>query len=171
MREIARDNLIGKMAEVAVTRMLREDFKVHVPVNFDIYPAGEGDDCDIQIKKWSVDVKSTRSGQWLLIEDDRIKMRKNQTINNLPDAIFMCRTPWNRGNDTPLGTVELIGAISLKVLLSQDPRVLRLKKGECIPNTKAKLQADNYAVNFEYLNHDWNAIIWHMLNNAPPTIS
>ncbi len=39
-KEIARDNLIGKMAEVAVANMLREDFNLHYAVNFDIYPRG-----------------------------------------------------------------------------------------------------------------------------------
>lgn len=167
-QEIARDNLIGKMAEVAIARMLREDFGIHFPVNFEIYPRGEWDDCDVQIKGWNVDIKSTRTGQWLLFEVDKLRMRQNQPINNLPDAVFMCKTPWDRNNDTPIGSVELIGAISLKVLLTPDKRILKLRKGECIPNTNARLQADNYAVNFSHLNHDWNKIIHHMIDNAPP---
>ena len=40
-KEIARDNMIGKMAEVAVNKMLRRDFGIHYPVNFDIYGRGE----------------------------------------------------------------------------------------------------------------------------------
>ena len=48
-KEIARDNLIGKMAEVAVLRMLREKYGIHYPVNYEIYPRGEWDDCDVKI--------------------------------------------------------------------------------------------------------------------------
>lgn len=171
LQEIARDNLIGKMAEVAVARMLREEFGIHYSVNFDIYPRGEWDDCDIQVKSWSVDIKSTRNGHWLLFETNKLKMRQEQTINNLPDAIFMCRTPWNRDNDTPIGNVELIGAISLSILLSDDAKVKHLKKGDFIPNTKTKLQADNLAVEFDKLNHDWKQIITHMVKNNPPDSS
>lgn len=105
------------MAEVAVSRMLREEYGIHFPVNFDIYPRGEWDDCDVQIKAWTIDIKSTRSGKWLLFETSKLKMRQNQKINNLPDAVIMCRTPWDRDNDKPRGSVELIGAISVYALL------------------------------------------------------
>lgn len=120
--EIARDNLIGKMAEVATTHMLREDFGLHFTVNFDIYPRGEWDDFDVQINGWNVDIKSTRTGQWLLFEVDKLRMRQNQKYNNLPDAIFMCRTPWNRELDEPKGAVKLIGAVSLKIFCQTIPR-------------------------------------------------
>lgn len=171
VQEIARDNLIGKMAEVAVSRMLREDFGLHFPVNFDIYPRGEWDDCDVQIKSWNIDIKSTRTGQWLLFEVDKLRMRQNQKINNLPDAIFMCRTPWDRDSDKPKGSVELIGSISLKTLLSPNSKVKRLKKGDFIPNTHARLQAENYGVHFRDLNPDWQAVITYMLKNPPPDAS
>ena len=36
IKEIARDNLIGKMAEVAVVKMLREDYQLHLPINYEI---------------------------------------------------------------------------------------------------------------------------------------
>ena len=170
--EIARDNLIGKMAEVAVSRMLREEYGIHFPVNFDIYPRGEWDDCDVQIKAWTIDIKSTRSGKWLLFETSKLKMRQNQKINNLPDAVIMCRTPWDRDNDKPRGSVELIGAISVYALLKNtNHRVLHLKKGDVIPNTKARLQADNLAIRFEDINHDWNKIIDYMVKTMPPDIS
>lgn len=169
--EIARDNLIGKMAEVAVTRMLREDFNLHFTVNFDIYPRGEWDDFDVQINGWNVDIKSTRTGKWLLFEVDKLRMRKNQKNNNLPDAIFMCRTPWNRETDEPIGNVELIGAVSLGYLLSNNPTVKRLNKGDFIPNTRTSLQADNYGIHFDNIKSDWASIIPYMLHNSPPDSS
>ena len=170
-QEIARDNLIGKMAEAAVSRMLREEYSIHVPVNFEIYPRGEWDDCDVQIKAWNIDIKSTRSGHWLLFETSKLRMRQNQAINNLPDAVFMCRTLWNRDDDSPEGSVELIGTINLQTLVSNNSIVKHLKKGDFIPNTKTKLQADNLAVEFDDLNHDWNQIIQYMLKNSPPDTS
>ena len=172
IKEIARDNLIGKMAEVAVSRMLREEYGIHFPVNFDIYPRGEWDDCDVQIKAWTIDIKSTRSGKWLLFETSKLKMRQNQKINNLPDAVIMCRTPWDRDNDKPRGAVELIGAISVYALLrNSNNKVIFLKKHDFIPNTKTKLQADNFAIRFEDINHDWDKIIDYMVKNMPPDIS
>ena len=166
--EIARDNLIGKMAEAAVSQMLREDFGVHYAVNYEIYPKGEWDDFDMQINGWNVDIKSTRSGQWLLFDVDKLRMRQNQEHNNLPDMIFMCRTPWDRIADKPVGTVDLIGAVSLGFLLSDSQDVKRLKKGDYIPNTNTKLQAENYGVHFSNINPNWTAIITFMLKTFPP---
>lgn len=167
--EIARDNLIGKMAEVAVLRMLREKYGIHYPVNYEIYPRGEWDDCDVKIGGWSIDIKSTRSGKWLLFETSKLKMRQNQKINNL-DALIMCRTPWDRDKDAPKGSVELIGLISMKKLLSTDPIVKHLKKGDFIPNTKSKLQAENLAVAFDDLEHNWDMMIDYMTKNPPPKL-
>lgn len=169
--EIARDNLIGKMAEVAVTQMLRDDFDLHFTVNFDIYPRGEWDDFDVQINGWNVDIKSTRTGKWLLFEVDKLRMRRNQKNNNLPDAIFMCRTPWNREKDEPKGNVELIGAVSLGFLLSNKSTVKRLNKGDFIPNTRTPLQADNYGIHFDNIKSDWASFIPYMLHNSPPDSS
>lgn len=167
--EIARDNLIGKMAEVAVLRMLREKYGIHYPVNYEIYPRGEWDDCDVKIGGWSIDIKSTRIEKWLLFETNKLKMRQSQKINNL-DALIMCKTPWNMDKDEPKGTVELIGLISMKKLLSSDPKVKHLKKGDFIPNTKSKLQAENLAVAFDDLEHNWDMMIDYMTNNPPPKL-
>ena len=168
-KEIARDNLIGKMAEVAVLRMLREKYGIHYPVNYEIYPRGEWDDCDVKIGGWSIDIKSTRSGKWLLFETSKLKMRQNQKINNL-DALIMCRTPWDREKDAPIGSVELIGLISMKKLLSADPIVKHLRKGDCIPNTNARIQAENLAVAFDDLEHNWDMMIDYMTKNPPPKL-
>lgn len=157
------------MAEVAVLRMLREKYGIHYPVNYEIYPRGEWDDCDVKIGGWSIDIKSTRIGKWLLFETNKLKMRQSQKINNL-DALIMCKTPWNMDKDEPKGTVELIGLISMKKLLSSDPKVKHLKKGDFIPNTKSKLQAENPAVAFDDLEHNWDMMIDYMTNNPPPKL-
>ena len=169
INEIAKDNFIGKLAEMAVVDMLRFDYGIHVSVNWEIYGIGEGDDCDMIIGNgWKVDVKSTKTGNWLLFDADKLKMRKNQKYNNLPDAIFMCRTLWDFENDRPTGEVELIGAVSLKSLLDPNCNVHRFQKGDLLPGTNTKLQADNYGIRFDDLDHNWGKNIKHMMENYPP---
>ena len=41
------------------------------------------------------------------------------------------------------------------------------KKGDYIPYTKVRLQAENYGVHFDDINSDWGSIITYMLNNTP----
>lgn len=147
--------------------MLRTEYGIRYPLNFDVYPRGEFDDCDLVINSWNIDIKSTRSGNWLLFEHNKLVMRSRQTIDTMPDAIFMCRTPWVKGKDEPTGKVELIGAISLEKLLSNSKQIKRLPKGSYIPNTHAKLQANNYAVHFDDLSHNWNQIINYMKKHPP----
>ena len=36
--EIARDNLIGKIAEVAFSKMMKENYSIDVPLDFNYYP-------------------------------------------------------------------------------------------------------------------------------------
>ena len=168
IKEIYHDTVTGKMGEVASSNMLKTDYGIDCPVNFEIYDIYTGDDCDIRINSWNIDVKATIRGQWLLIEKDRIRMRQRQVGNNLPAAILMCKVWWNKETDKPTGVVELVGIVSLSRLLSGWPAVIRLKKGECIPNTQARLQADNYAVHFSNLCSDWDTAIGYMIHNEPP---
>lgn len=168
IKEIARDNLIGKMAELAVSKMLREDYGLHIPIDYEIYPRGEWDDCDISINGWNIDIKSTRNGRWLLFELHKLRIREPQ--GKLPHAIFMCKTPWNMEKDEPVGNVELIGMISLKKLVTDHKFVKLLKKGSFIPGTRARLQADNYGVKFEDLSADWKTNIDYIIAHTPPDL-
>lgn len=38
--EIARDNLIGKIAEVAFSKRMKENYSINVPLDFNNYPRG-----------------------------------------------------------------------------------------------------------------------------------
>lgn len=168
-REIARDNLIGKMAEVAVVKMLRERFHLHLPINYEVYPRGEWDDSDIKVFGWDVDIKSTRIGHFLLMEESKLRFRYLE--KKLPNAIFMCRTPWDRKNDKPQGLdVELIGCISLNSMLCQKKGTFIIHKGAFIPGTGTRLQATNYAVEFDDLSDIYESV-QYMRNNPPPDIS
>lgn len=39
-KEIARDNLFGKIAEVAFNKMMKENYEIDVPLDFYYYPRG-----------------------------------------------------------------------------------------------------------------------------------
>lgn len=169
VKEIARDNLIGKMAEVAIVKMLKEDFGIEVPLDFAIYDRGVWDENDIVINGWNIDIKSTRIGHWLLIEWNKLNFR--QKNGDLPHVFFMCKTSWDMETDTPNGVVQLIGSISTGRLKAENPSVVVLRKGDFIPKTNTRLQADNFGVEFNNLNSDWHSVISYMLNNNPPDLS
>lgn len=40
IKEIARDNLIGKIAEVTFSKMTKENYGIDVPLDFNYYPRG-----------------------------------------------------------------------------------------------------------------------------------
>lgn len=145
INEIAKDNLIGKMGEAAVAKMLNEEFHLHVPTNFEIYQRGDYDDNDLEINGWSIDVKTTRRGKYLLLEKHKVDFRIK--LFTFPDVILMCRVPNDDSNE-----VEIIGCISASRLINPNtPEVRRLKMGDYIPNTLCQLQADNYCVRFQDL--------------------
>lgn len=165
LNEIARDNLIGKMAEAAIANVLHE-FGEHRPVNYEVYPVDECDDEDFEVNGWTLDIKSTRAGRYMLLEYNKVNYRWR--TGTLPDLIVMCRTPWDGVNDEPLlKSVDVIGCISTAKLLDKNNvRVLRLKAGECIPGTQCRLQTGNYAIRFEDL-ADFNKTVEYMLKHKP----
>ena len=166
--EIARDNLIGKMAEVAFARMLKEDFNIDIPLDFNVYARGKWDDNDMVINGWNIDIKSTRIGHWLLIEWSKLNFRQKQ--GELPHAFFMCKTEWDMDKDEPVGTVDLVGSISLNKLKAGAPHIHTIRKGEFLPDTHTRLQADNFGVRFRNLNHKWSEVIPYILEHEPPTL-
>ena len=77
--EIGRDNLIGKIAEVAFAKMLRERYGLAVELDFNYYPRGVWDDQDTVINGWQIDVKGTRQGgRWMLIEWSKLRFRQKE---------------------------------------------------------------------------------------------
>ena len=160
VREIERDNMIGKMAEVAVAKTLHKDFGLHLPVNYEVYPRGECDDNDIVINNWSLDIKSTRRGRFLMLEYAKVNYRLES--GTMPDVVVACKTPWNEREDRPEGKrVDVIGCISTKRLVNpKSADVYRLRAGECIPGTMCRLQAGNYAVRFDKLSDFHDSVEW-----------
>lgn len=155
-KEIARDNLIGKMAEVAFSKMMKENYGIDVPLDFNYYPRGQWDGQDAEINGWRIDVKGTRSGgRWMLIEWNKLDFR--QRDNNLSHLFVMFTVDWDRSADQPTGEVSYQGAASLAKLKESVPTTVVLRKGAVIPGTQTHLQADNYGIRFgdlyKHLNH------------------
>jgi len=168
-QEVGRDHLIGKIAEVAFSKMLKRDFQKEVSLDFECYPRGKWDDHDMVLNGWRIDVKATKhGGQWMLIEWNKLDFRQKSAA--LPHLFTMAAVGWERGANAPTGFVELVGSAHVYRVKADAPNVRVFKKGECIPNTNVRLQADNFGIQFEHLEQDWNKVIKHILENAPPKL-
>lgn len=170
-KEISRDNLIGKIAEVAFQKMMLQNFDVNVELDFQYYPRGKWDDQDAVINDWRIDVKGTRQGgKWMLIEWNKINFR--QRGKKLSHLFVMASVFWDRDTDSPTGKVDLIGSASILKLQKNQKKIVVIRKGESLPGTrsKVKLQADNYGIKFENLEHDWDVVINYILTHEPPAL-
>lgn len=166
-REIARDNLIGKIAEVAFSKMMKENYGIDVPLDFNYYPRGQWDNQDAIINGWRIDVKGTRKGgHWMLIEWNKLNFR--QRDNNLSHLYVMFSVDWDRTTDLPTGCVSYAGAVSLKKLRSGCQTTHILRKGDMLPGTRAILQADNYGIQFRDLYKHLNHLVAYLTEQEPP---
>ena len=164
--EIARDNMIGKMAEVAFAKIMGENYGVPVGLDFNYYPRGQWDDQDALINGWRIDVKGTRPGaKWLLVEWNKLNFR--QRNNNLSHAYVAFTVGWDRETDTPEGWVRFEGLASLCKMKSDCKTTKTLRKGELIPGTRAMLQADNYGIRFTDLSKDLDRFVSFISKNQP----
>ena len=169
MDEISRDNLIGKMAEVAFARMLHDVYRIDIELDFNYYPRGEWDDQDAVVNGWRIDVKATRKGgRWMLIEWSKLDFRQKQ--GKLSHLYAMAIVDWDRNRDLPNQRVEVVGCASVMKLRTGIPTTLVLRKGECIPGTNTRLQADNYGISFSDLEKDWESVIQFITTHSPPNL-
>lgn len=165
--EIGRDNLIGKMAEVAFAKMLRERYNIYIELDFEFYPRGVWDRQDAKINDWRIDVKGTRGGgRWLLVEWSKLNFR--QRDNDLSHLYVMASVAWDRETDSPVGTVDLIGCASINRLKPDEELTTIIRKGETLPGTRTAMQADNYGIRFNQLTTDWDFIINKITTEPPP---
>ena len=164
--EIARDNLIGKIAEVAFCKLLKENYGIDIELDFNYYPRGQWDSQDAEFNGWRIDVKGTRKGgRWLLVEWNKLNFR--QRDNNLSHVFVMFSVDWNRKIDAPTGKASFEGVASLNKLNRSSPNTKVLYKGDCIPGTNTLLQADNYGIHFDDLFKDLDTFVLR-LNSPPP---
>lgn len=167
VKEIARDNLIGKIAEVAFSKMMKENYGIDVPLDFNYYPRGQWDNQDAEINGWRIDVKGTRKGgRWMLIEWNKLNFR--QRDNNLSHLYVMFTVDWNRQTDLPTGLVSYQGAVSLSKLKDGCPTTVILRKGTKLPGTNTYLQADNYGILFKDLYKHLNHLVGYLTKDPPP---
>ena len=166
VEEIARDNLIGKIAEAAFSKIMRENYGIDVPLDFNYYPRGQWDDQDAQINGWRIDIKSTREGgHWMLIEWNKLDFRQRE--NKLSHVYMMFTVGWNRETDMPTGRVSYEGAITLNWLKRDFPSTTVLRKDKKLPGTSTDLQADNYGIHFENLNRNLDGLVERMKRYQP----
>lgn len=166
VKEISRDNLIGKIAEVAFSKIMQENYGIKVPLDFNYYPRGQWDNQDAEINGWRIDVKGTRTGgRWMLIEWNKLNFR--QRDNNLSHLFVMFTVDWNRKTDEPTGKVIYQGAVSLAKLKKGVPTTVILRKGTILPSTHTHLQADNYGIKFNDLYMKLDDMVEYMLKSPP----
>lgn len=170
IQEISRDNLIGKVAEVAFAKMMKEKYNLHIELDFNYYPRGKWDNQDAVINGWRIDVKGTQQGgKWLLIEWSKLKFRRKQNL--LSHFYVMSTVGWDREHDEPTEYLELVGYATLGKLKNGYKNTLVIRKGEMIPGTSTKLQADNFARNFEVLYKNWDLMIEYLKKEDAQDIS
>ena len=151
--EMARDDLIGKIAEVAFAKMMGENYGIPIQLDFNCYPRGAWDDQDAQVNGWRVDVKGTRSGgQWLLIEWNKLDFRQRE--NKLSHVYVLFTVGWDRTADQPTGTARYEGFVTLSRLGQGVLHTQVLPRGSRLPGKDLILQADNYGIRMEHLFRD-----------------
>ena len=166
-KEVARDNLIGKIAEVAFSKMMKANYGLDIPLDFEIYPRGQWDKQDAIIHGWRIDVKGTRKGgRWMLVEWNKLNFRQRE--ERLSHVYAMFSVDWDRSADQPTGRASYEGAASLNKLRADCQTTRVLRKGEPIPGTHAILQADNYGILFRDLYKHLNHLVQYLQENEPP---
>lgn len=168
-KEIGRDNLIGKVAEAAFAKMMKNRFNTDIELDFEYYPRGKWDGHDTVINGWKIDVKGTRQGgKWMLIEWNKINFR--QRDKDLPHMFVMASVFWDRNTDKPTGKADLVGCASIFKMQAGKNHTEIFRKGALIPRTTTSLQADNFGIKFEHLQQDWNIAVNYILNHNPPAL-
>ena len=168
------DTAVGKVGEAAFAKYCREYHGIIVNLDFNIYERGIWDDQDALINDWRIDIKSTKSGsKWLLVDWNKLSFRKHdQQLAHLYIMVTVGFRPSYRGsvNGTLTGEAFLHGGVFLDQLKhpqNKDSICRVLYKGDCIPNTSAKLQADNYGVFFKDL-LSMEQVMRYIQNSCPP---
>lgn len=135
---IFKDNLIGKIAEVGVYLWLAKIGIYTSKPDFTVIGQNKRDDGDISYKGKHISVKSTERGRCLLVHTGQLAWHR-------ADVYFVC-------NSSPTSSqTKIIGyAFDGDLVSSNGQDVGKLSsfipKGGFIPNTKVKMQADNFCI-------------------------
>ena len=151
-----------------LAKIMHENYGIDIELDFEVYPRGQYDAQDAVVNDWRIDVKGTRQGgHYLLVEWNKLDFRQQE--KRLSHVYVMFSVGWDRERDLPNRYVKYAGAITLRALNNNndwiDTKILR--KGECIPGTNARLQADNYGIEFNELNKNLDGLVHTMQNRKP----
>ena len=152
VERIQSDTLRGKIAEIVVKKFFESASlnSGEIKLDFNIYPRGKWDEQDFIINNNKISVKSAKwFSKWLLLE---LKDIKRGELSDYYIFVTITRD-FRAGN--------IIGFASKEEILN-DPKTIKLKKGENIPGTNTCLDADNYARHSRYLHNsqeDWKQIV------------
>ena len=164
--EITRDNMIGKIAEVAFSKMM-EQYGISLDLDFNINPDCMWSEKDITINNWRIDVNGSREGaKWFLM--DWNKLVSNQNDNNLPHAYVMFTVGWDKKMDRPTRLVTFEGVASLSKLRPECEKTMVLRKGDFLPGTNTELRTDNFGIRFNDLLKDVDVFVDYITKNTPP---
>lgn len=161
------DIAIGKIAEAAFSKYCQQKHDISVELDYDVYERGLWDQQDAVINDWMFDIKASKSGsRWLLIDWNKLDFRHQE--GKLAHIYVMATVEWLRTGwlGRPTGKVFFQGGISFKKLNHTDGSVLR--KGDYLPGTRTRLQADNYGYRFNEL-ADIDYLLDYVLHNSPPS--
>jgi hypothetical protein len=154
--EVARDSMIGRVAEVAFQKWVKINFKLGIKLDWEIKPRKEWDAEDARVGDITFDIKGTRKGgRFLLVEENKLNFRKKE--DNIPSYFVFVTCGWDREKDEPLGDAEIHGFCDGERLSECPPRfpVFEVKKGLPLFLGGPILQATNRAVEGKNLRTDW----------------
>lgn len=149
----------GKMAEIAFAKVAGKDTKTEVPVNLSSY----ANTIDAKIKGHKIEIFATTSIKSnLLINLEKMELAKKK--DRLAELFVLMHVSSNRYG-MPTGTVTFEGFEKLKNFSNVEV----VMEGETIPGTSTKALMDNYAIQKENLEHDWNHMVY-IINNEMPDV-
>ena len=152
LNQIEEDTQRGKVGEVIALKFLRQSPLniTEVKLDFDIYPRGKWDEQDFTLHGKRIAVKSAKwFSRWLLIET------KDLGRGDVYDYYILVVI----AKDFKSGEIK---GYATKDEILNGKAMMKLKKGEKIPNTNTALDADNNAIHSKDLHNsdeEWLSLI------------
>ena len=174
IRDLARvidDTFIGKLGEEAVAALMKEH-GIDVILDYSITARGQWDNNDINYRNWSIDVKCTKqTSRYFLIEWNKLQFRAD--CGELPHYFIMTVLgfPFHglQNFDVDDCIVDCVGYVSTLELKENNPKVLTIRKGTPIPESRSQTNAiaDNFGVALKDLQNDWQALCKRIAKEQP----
>jgi hypothetical protein len=166
--QIARDHLIGKVAEVAVHNFLCSLNLTPDAVDFTVIGKEARDSDDLKVADRTISVKATEKGRFLLVHEGQLRW-------SLSDFYFLCQSFLGKAESSTfvvlLGYVSKTDLVSVRAyedwIRSGTPlsaeicgsRSSFVRHGNPLPGPKVIMQASNLFVPPEKLRTDWQTLV------------